>query len=233
MYGILEGEPFQVFARRNVNGPNLVIRFECKEGMGILGIRKSGREEPPPSSAYEEENIEPSSLRAGRFVHVLQSGQRQSYALSRISSEVAGRLPTDSWVELKPQTEFGFRYLIVDEGALGAAPRTTSAADEPTRPPDAGAPRPPRPTAAPSTASAPSAPPPASAAAQPVPAQPQLTEAAIARLTKEQAVDHLRTELARVRTLEQRLKDLQSVVQRSKQRERDLLELLGKWQGGE
>src|SRR6185503_6184676 len=120
MYGLVtEGEPFRVFARReNVGTGGLVIRFECKEGMGILGIRKAGRTDPSPSAAYEEEEIDPASLRAGRFVHVLPSGQRQSYALSRISAEVTNRMPYDRWIELKPHTEYGFRYLVAPDGDL-------------------------------------------------------------------------------------------------------------------
>src|SRR5690242_9455516 len=109
MYGLFsDGEPFRVYARRESLGASaLVLKFECKEGMGILGLRKAGRTDPAPAPAYEEEDIDPASLRAGRFVHVLPSGQRQSYALSRISSEVAARMPTDRWVELKPHTEYG------------------------------------------------------------------------------------------------------------------------------
>src|SRR5689334_12025407 len=118
MYGMTEGEPFKLFARRDSIGSSLMIRFECKEGMGVLGIRKSGRSDPAPVAAYEEEDIDPASLRAGRFVHVLLSGQRQSYALSRISAEVAQRVPSDRWVELKPVTEYGFRYLVVPDTDL-------------------------------------------------------------------------------------------------------------------
>ncbi|MCA9491723.1 MAG: hypothetical protein KC621_17450, partial [Myxococcales bacterium] len=119
-YGlVIEGEPFNVFARREGAGSEaLVLKFECKDGMGILGIRKAGRSDPPPSTAYEESDIEPGSLRAGRFVHVLGSGQRQSYALSRISTEVAARLPADRWVELRPHTEYGFRYLVAPDEQL-------------------------------------------------------------------------------------------------------------------
>ena len=135
MYGLFsEGEPFRVFARRESPGTDaLVLKFECKEGMGILGLRKSGRTDPVPAPAYEEEDIDPGALRAGRFVHVLPSGQRQSYALSRISSDVAGRMPIERWVELKPHTEYGFRYLVVPETDLDST--TASVRVTPPLPP--------------------------------------------------------------------------------------------------
>src|SRR5688572_7173446 len=151
MYGFVsEGAPFQVFARREGDSSNaLIFRFECSEGMGVLGLRKVGRPDPPPSPAYEEQDIEPASLRAGRFVHVLPSGQRQSYALSRLGEDTAARLPHDRWVSLEPQTEYGFRYLIApadqleaDRGTtaqivVGSGPSTSETA--PTNPP-AGSP---------------------------------------------------------------------------------------------
>lgn len=227
MYGILEGQPFQVFARRDASGVNLVIRFECKEGMGILGIRKVGREDPSPSAVYEEKDIEPGSLRAGRFVHVLNTGQRQSYALSRISSEVAGRLPTDAWVELKPQTEYGFRYLVAPQEALidgGTAPAAVVVDPEAVRrtPPEAerAQPKPPlRPRA-----SAPVAPSPQT------PMNPSLAEATLGRLSKEQAVEYLRIEMAKVDALQRQVSELEAALQRGKGREKDLLELLTRWQ---
>ena len=209
MYGIIEGEPFQVYARRQSNGPNLVIRFECKEGMGILGIRKVGRQDPAPSAAYEEEEIDPASLRAGRFVHVLSSGQRQSYALSRISTEVAARLPTTAWVELKPQTEYGFRYLVAPEGELGRE------ASRPAAQPAAPRASEGRPEARPEGRDS---------------RPPGLAEATLSRLSKEQAIDFLRTELAKTEALQRRIEDLEASLGRSKGRERDLISLLQKWQ---
>ncbi|HHO50972.1 MAG TPA: hypothetical protein ENK18_08895, partial [Deltaproteobacteria bacterium] len=191
MYGILEGQPFQVFARRDASGVNLVIRFECKEGMGILGIRKVGREDPSPSAIYEEEEIEPGSLRAGRFVHVLSTGQRQSYALSRISSEVAGRLPTDAWVELKPQTEYGFRYLVAPEEDLidGGLSPAAVVVD-----PEAARRTPPQPERGPPPAKPAPCPPPVAPPAQ-APMNPGLAEATLKGLSREQAIDYLRIEM--------------------------------------
>lgn len=224
MYGIQEGEPFKVFARRQPGAPGLVIRFECKEGMGILGIRMQGRTDPQPSVAYEEEGVEPSSLRVGRFVHVLANGQRQSYALSRITAGVAGRLPTDAWVELKPQTEYGFRYLVVPDDEAPAE-ETSAAVEESAPPPLPGASM----ESAPASPSTAAAPPPRAAGLQ-VPVAPPLAESMLANLTKEQAIDYLKGEMARVHQLQQQVEELGLALARSKSRERDLLNVLSKWQ---
>ncbi|MEZ4237521.1 MAG: hypothetical protein R3F59_15520 [Myxococcota bacterium] len=210
MYGLVsEGDPFKVFTRRGSVGDALVIRFECKEGMGVLGIRKGGRTEPSPAVAYEEEDIDPASLRAGRFVHVLPSGQRQSYALSRISSDVAGRLPSDRWVELKPHTEYGFRYLVAPEADLDGTTASIQVSIEDQ----------------PATVVVPPAP--ARVATQPVreptiPVReptlpnreataplPSVAEAALRMLSRDQAVDHLKAEMHKVHQLQQRVLELE------------------------
>ncbi|MEO0602059.1 MAG: hypothetical protein AAF211_11530 [Myxococcota bacterium] len=224
MYGVIEGEPFQVFARRDSSGAGLVIRFECKEGMGILGIRKMGRKDPTPSAVYEEEDIEPSALRAGRFVHVLGTGQRQSYALSRISPEVASRLPADSWTELKPQTEYGFRYLVVPD-----APATDALVPEVVPPEPAVDDEKTAPTSNKKGASrSPSPPPPTGQ----VPMNPQLAKAALDGLTREQALEYLRVEMAKVEDLGRRVAELEAALRRSEGREQDLLEVLSRWRRG-
>ncbi|MEN0061618.1 MAG: hypothetical protein AAGA48_05675 [Myxococcota bacterium] len=220
MYGVIEGEPFQVFARRDSNGPGLVIRFECKEGMGILGIRKMGRKDPTPSAVYEEEDIEPSALRAGRFVHVLGTGQRQSYALSRISPDIVAKLPADSWTELKPQTEYGFRYLVVPEDGIVEAivpePVVPKARDdEKTAPTSSGPPATARP----------------SGTVQ-VPMNPSLAQAALDQLSKEQALEYLRAEMAKVEDLSRKVAELEASLRRSAGREQDLLEVLARWRRG-
>ncbi|MEM6930717.1 MAG: hypothetical protein AAF602_27535 [Myxococcota bacterium] len=224
MYGVIEGEPFQVFARRDGSGAGLVIRFECKEGMGILGIRKMGRKDPTPSAVYEEEDIEPSALRAGRFVHVLGTGQRQSYALSRISPEVASRLPADSWTELKPQTEYGFRYLVVPD-----APSTDALVPEVVPPEPRVDDEKTAPTSNKKAASRSPSPPPSTGQ---VPMNPQLAKAALDGLNREQALEYLRMEMAKVEDLGRRVAELEAALRRSEGREQDLLEVLSRWRRG-
>lgn len=259
MYGlVVEGEPFQLFARREAGLDTLVLKFECKDGMGVLGIRKVGRTDPPPSVVYEEADVDAASLRAGRFVHVLSTGQRQSYALSRISPEFAARLPADRWVELKPHTEYGFRYLVAPEDQLdpaGGAVATVAVAAVQVAPPPAAAaavaaapslgsdPLPtPKPVAVSRVAATPEpvqaratgpASPPASSGALPppqAPMSPALANAALGSLTREAAIEHLKGEMAKVHALHARVSELEELLRRSKSREKDLLELLARWQ---
>ncbi len=239
MYGNISGkQPFDVLVRQeNSDEVRLVIKFECREGMGVLGIRKVDRVDPPPSGVYQESDVEPDSLRAGRFVHVLSSGQRQSYALSRLTPEIAARLPKDAWVELQPHSEYGFRYLIVPEDKL-----------QPKRAPTASvtagaAVGKPAPVALPAGAAAPQAvasqvaaapaPVPSSAVAATVPQQvpmaPALAESTLRGLSKDAAVQHLRQEMAKVSTLHGEVQRLQGELSKSHGRERDLLGLLAKW----
>ena len=258
MYGLVtEGEPFHVFARReNGQSNTLVLRFECKEGMGILGIRKSGRTDPAPSAAYEEEEIDPAALRAGRFVHLLPSGQRQSYALSRLSAEVTNRMPVDRWLELRPLTEYGFRYLIAPDTDLDGtvasvqvtpapAPRGDSGPDsipqfelppvavkEPTGPipPLREAP----PAATPAGAREPVRNPvrtvPTSMPPPQTPMAPAIADTALRMIPKEAAIEQLKAEMLKVHVLQQRVAALEEDLRRSRSRERDLIELLSKWE---
>lgn len=224
MYHLVEGEPFKVYLRREAVGAGLVIRFECKEGMGVLGVRRPGQADPAPVAAFEEEGVDASAVRAGRFVHVLANGQRQSYALSRISAEVAARIPTDRWLELEPQTEYGFRYLVAAEKDLDRTTASVSvtpagAAKKDEQPTVVSPPRPPLEGSA---SHEPMGPPPTLAA---------IPEAALANLTREQAVNLLRSEMGKVHSLQQRVVELDEMLKKSRARERDLMELLGRWSG--
>lgn len=241
MYGIHDGSSFEVFVRRDSSPDRLVFRFECKEGMGVLGIRKADRTDPQPSSVYQESDIDPDHLKVGRFVHVLTSGQRQSYALSRIDREVGKRLPDSAWVELEPLTEYGFRYLIVPEGklvdpgqrqaaavAVAAAPGAPAAAPAPA--PEASAPAAvkgvARPAPVASASDAPAVPP------RQTPMSPALAKDAVARLDRDSAVKHLMEEMAKVATLHAEVDRLKAELETSAGRERDLLGLLSKWREG-
>ncbi len=114
-------KPFRVFVRRESGyEPVLTMRFEVTDGHGVLVIQKKGRRsEPNPALVQEERDITPKALRAGRFIHVLAgTGRRQSYALSRMTDDLLARVPEERWTEVEPLTEYGFRYLILDEASL-------------------------------------------------------------------------------------------------------------------
>jgi hypothetical protein len=257
MYGLVEGEPFKVFVRREPVGSGLVIRFECKEGMGVLGVRRPGRADPAPVAHYEEEGIDAAALRAGRFVHVLANGQRQSYALSRIGPEVSGRIPTDRWLELEPHTEYGFRYLVASEKDLDKVTATVAVgppvggrenAITQVAPPRApgevgGAPIPSLGLSAASMTPLGATPGTPlryssgdraasvgdSSSGTLTAGLPPVVEPNVARLTKEQVVELLRAELAKVQQLQLRVAELEDTLRKSRVRERDLLELLTRW----
>lgn len=233
--------PFRVHVRPDPNLRDaLVLQFEVFDGLGVLGLRKPGWEEPPPTTHWEELELEPEYLRAGRFVHVLAGGQRQSYALSRITPEVAARLPEDQWTELQAVTEYGFRYLVVPEEltskppapasiAVGAEPRAEArfepAVDVPASviPPVR-----PQPVAKVKPASAT----PAESAVPPrqVPMDPELAASALDRLSREEALAALQEQMARVDSLHRRVDELTRLLEKSQSRERDLLQLLQRWQ---
>ncbi|MBA2319678.1 MAG: hypothetical protein H0V89_00875, partial [Deltaproteobacteria bacterium] len=125
-------EPFRVLLRRdNAYEPAVTLRFNVTDGMGQLAVKLGGRGEPAMAVHYEETGIDPDILRAARFVYNLNQ-QRQSFALSRVTSELCARLSSDQWTELKPVIEFGFRYLVIPEEALVAAPAPVQVQVPPT-----------------------------------------------------------------------------------------------------
>lgn len=118
-----KNKAFRVYIRREpVNQLTLTVRFEMSEGHGMLSIRRDEGSNSAPSLVSEECDLGARELRAGRFVHVLSgSGRRQSYALSRLTEDLLQRLADDRWTELDALTEYGFRYLVVPEGELKEA----------------------------------------------------------------------------------------------------------------
>jgi len=236
-------DPFRVHIRRQNHADSVVVlRFEVKEGMGILGLRQMGRDASPPSVHHEEQEIDPGVLRAGRFVHVLPSGQRQSYALSRLTEDIAGRLPYDAWANLSPVSEFGFRYLVVDEASLVQAPgkATVSASQPPQvqvkasagptlRAPSLTATRPTAVARAGGGNEAQSGSP-SSLPPRQVPIAPALAEAALRGLDPADASGLLKEEMKKVEALHNRLAEAEAQLSASQARERDLIEVLSKWQ---
>ncbi len=238
-------EPFRVHVRRqNHQDAVVVLRFEVKEGMGVLGLRVVGRDDPAPSIHFEEQEITPDTLRAGRFVHVLQSGQRQSYALSRVTQEISSRLPFDAWATLVPVSEYGFRYLVVDEETLLSPVGTAQVAAASVPPQSQGAPagadlRPPGVTAPrpKAVARAVSSNPPrvdnrahASVPPRQTPVAPALAESALRGLNQNQVLELLKQEMAKVEALHNHLADIDRQLRASQGREQDLLEVMKRWQ---
>ncbi|MFT4622030.1 MAG: hypothetical protein ACI8PZ_000683 [Myxococcota bacterium] len=106
--------PFRAFLRSDGAG-ECTFRFSCAHGVGVLGLKAAERAEPAPQEVREEGGVTIDGLRAGRFVHVLETGERRNYALTRLSPPAA----SDGWTELEIHEEYGFRYLV--SAALDAA----------------------------------------------------------------------------------------------------------------
>lgn len=212
--------PFKVLVRPDpVSHDALVLQFEVDEGLGVLGLRREGRVEPQPTVHWEETDIAVDLMRAGRFVHVLGGGQRQSYALSRITTEIVRRLPADQWTELRPVTEYGFRYLVVPEEVATRRPppaAVTVSGPLPARTPTGTTPAP--------------APPRDDLPPRRVPVDPQLARAALEQLSHPDALDLLRRQMAEVEHLHLRVIELEARLEQSRAREQDLLEVLRRWQ---
>lgn len=252
-----QGPPFAFHLRRDDPYTHAVtVRFEVLDGgMGVLGLRTPGRVDPPPSLHGEETGIEADALRAGRFIHVVTGGSRQSYALSRLTEEVVASLPDDRWILLDLHTEYGFRYLVAPADLSSAAPPEASVQLQPVRQSavaeSIGAmaallkvPRPASvasaaasgtPTALPAAAQMPDSTlsPNASStevAERQVPVAPALAESVLASLDLDQARAYLKAEMAKVEALHAHAGRLERELAASRAREVDLLDVLRKWQ---
>lgn len=216
--------PFKVLVRPDpVTHDALVLQFEVNEGLGVLGLRKPGRVDPQPTMHYEETDISVELMRAGRFVHVIGGGQRQSYALSRITVDLVRRLPADQWTELRPVTEYGFRYLVIPDEIANRRPPAAAVAVSAPLPSATPEPTPARATPDPAT-SRDDLPP------RRVPMDPALASAALEQLAPEDTIEHLRRQMAEVERLHLRVLELEHQLALSRARERDLLDVLRRWQ---
>ena len=168
---------FKFWIRMDQGHQTCGIRYEMQVGRAVLSLPVQSREEPTPVSHYEELDIPADLMRAGRFLQVLPSGNRRSYGLSALTAEAVGRLEANRWFELEPITEQGFRYLIL--------PRTTSE----------------RPATASVSAGTPVPAGPRTTGERPprqVPVAPALAREALSRLSHQDAINYLQSEMAKV-----------------------------------
>lgn len=244
-------QPFRVYVRREGGYElSLTVRFEATDGHGILALQRRKNKETAPALVHEESEVGPTELRGGRFIHVLgSSGRRQSYALSRLAEDVLERLPDDHWIQLEPLTEYGFRYLVAPDAELLPAQGGKAAAQVAV--PTAGVA-----VAAPRSTPRPSAPrDPELTAARPSGA-PSALQRAMAAIRSTRPPDRPQDTLSRrtprpaptasvsaglrsppgppptgdATSLQARIEDLERRLAESLKRERDLLDLLAKWQ---
>lgn len=207
-------DPFKFWLRVDEGHQTVGVRFEAQDGRGVLSLRV--REDPAPVSHYEELDIDLDTIKQGRFLQVLPSGNRRSYALSRLGTDVLGRLQPTRWVELDAVTEHGFRYLMVPKGQVEAKPAAAVAVK-----PAAEVARP-RPSA--------SVPAGNSAVPRQTPMAPALAREALSRLSHQEAIQYLQREMAKVEALHQHVAELERRLAMSEAREKDLMTVLQRWQ---
>jgi len=194
--------PFSVYVRKNRAAPGLEIRFLVNDGTAILRLRGGRTEESVVR--FEVDGVPIDALRAGRFVHVLQSGARQTYSLARVPSDLEDHLDVGEWHPLLPQVDAGFRYLL--PGDFGTSDR--SGLSERKARTVSVTPLPPR----------------------NVTVDPALAQAAMERLDRREALRMLTAEMKKTAALHRRVTQLEAQLASSRARELDLLEVLGRWQ---
>ena len=197
-----DNPPFSVYVRKNHATPGVEVRFLVNDGTAILRLRGGRTEESVVRN--EVKGVQIDALRAGRFVHVLPNGARQTYALSRVSADLERRLDPGGWHPLLPKVDAGFRYLV--PGDFG--PGTQAGTKERKERTVAVKPLPP----------------------DNVPVDPALAQAALARLDREGALRMLTMEMKKTSALHSRVSRLEEELAASRSREADLLEVLGRWQ---
>lgn len=202
-------DPFRVLLRRDGPvEPTLTVRFAVTEGMGQLTLPSAngdgrGAIRPDALAVFGEEyGVDPEVLRGARFVYILNQ-ERQSFSLSRVTADICAQLRPDAWLELRPLVDHGFRYLVAPDELTGF-PAT--------------------PAPAPARVALPPAPP-----VDPTPVAADTVDP-LDELTREAAIRHLRHQLRLVESLQQRLEATEKRLLASRGRERDLLDMLAKWQ---
>ena len=126
-------ERFQVWVRRSGDPANgFSLRFEVREGKGILRVARPGvLVDPPARPSGHEERLTATQVRASRFLHVWDGGRfRQSHLLVKLEEPALDLLPAERWVELVPSSEANSAVLVLPS-TMADPPRND---DEPTWP---------------------------------------------------------------------------------------------------
>jgi len=130
------GPRFRVAVRRlePPEGP-FAVRFEVREGKGVLRLARAGvLIDPPARSSAEEAGITLGQLRSSRFLHLWDGGRaRLAHSLARIDAVALSSLPLQEWVELEGLVEGGAAYLVLPS-LVPVEEEVEVIADEPTSP---------------------------------------------------------------------------------------------------
>ncbi|MED5372899.1 MAG: hypothetical protein VX899_17905 [Myxococcota bacterium] len=106
---------FRFWVRRGSgDDPTFSVRFDVRNGKGLLRVARPGvLVDPPARQSGFEERLTPAQVRASRFLHIWDSGRkRQGYVLSRLSDELLLPLAPERWVELGIESDGGFSWLV-------------------------------------------------------------------------------------------------------------------------
>lgn len=106
---------FRFWVRRSPGeDPTFSVRFEVRQGKGLLRVARPGvLVDPPARQSGYEERLTAAQVRASRFLHVWDAGRkRQGYVLSRLSDDVLSDLAEERWVEMGIESDGGFCWLL-------------------------------------------------------------------------------------------------------------------------
>ena len=129
-----EAPRFRFWVRRSPDAdPTFSVRFEVRQGKGLLRVARPGvLVDPPARQSGYEERLTAAQVRASRFLHVWDAGRkRQGYVLSRLSDDVLMELSEERWVEMDVESDGGFCWLL--PRAPEEEDTEVDPAEEPTR----------------------------------------------------------------------------------------------------
>lgn len=123
--------PFQLWIRRDgAADPQYAVRFEVKEGKGILRVSRPGMLIDPPARAQGlEERLTAAQLRSSRFLLVWDGGRaRQAHLFTRMTEPELSRVRADTWWTAEVVVDAGIRQLQVPAAGYTAPDEAPTAA---------------------------------------------------------------------------------------------------------
>jgi len=112
---MIDAPRFRFWVRRSPGeDPTFSVRFEVRQGKGLLRVARPGvLVDPPARQSGYEERLTAAQVRASRFLHVWDAGRkRQGYVLSRLADDVLSDLAEERWVEMGIESDGGFCWLL-------------------------------------------------------------------------------------------------------------------------
>ncbi len=113
-------EAFELWIRRGAGESAWSVRFETRQGKGLLRVQRPGMLiDPPARPTGSEDRMTSAALRATRFLYVADAGRvRHTWSLERLEDLMLERVRTDEWTRLAAHREGTASFLVLDSGAL-------------------------------------------------------------------------------------------------------------------